>query len=73
MYLAAGFYLLSLGWPNNLVAIAALPYVGILIPHLSITDETCETANKGWKQFIYLNFFAGFLVTMVLIFNALTS
>lgn len=72
MYLAAGFYLLSLGWPTNLVAVAALPYVGILIPHLSITDETCESANKGWKQFIWLNFFAGFMVTMMLIVTALT-
>ena len=73
MYLVAGFSLLTLGWPTNLVAIAALPYVGILIPHLKITDETCESANKGLKQFIYLNFFAGFLVTMVLIFTALTN
>ena len=66
MYLAAGFYLLTLGWPTNLVAVAALPYIGILIPHLNITDENCETANKGWKQFIYLNFFAGMVVTLVI-------
>ena len=72
MYVAAGFYLITLGWPTNLVAIAALPYVAILIPHLNITDETCESANKGWKRFIYLNFFAGFLVTMTLIFTALS-
>ena len=72
MYVAAGFYLITLGWPTNLVAIAALPYVAILIPHLKITDETCESANKGWKRFIYLNFFAGFLVTMTLIFTALS-
>jgi 4-hydroxybenzoate polyprenyltransferase len=67
MYLAAGFYLITLGWPQNLVAIAVLPYVAILIPHLNITDETCESANKGWKKFIYLNFAAGVLVNMVLI------
>ena len=73
MYLAAGFYLISLGWWQGIVAVAALPYIGILIPHLSITDETCETANKGWKRFIWLNFFAGFVVTMVLIFSALSS
>ena len=72
MYLVAGFSLLTLGWPTNLVALAALPYVGILLPHLNITDETCETANKGWKRFIYLNFFAGFMVTMTLIFTVLT-
>jgi 4-hydroxybenzoate polyprenyltransferase len=73
MYLAAGFYLICLGWWHGIVAVAALPYIGILIPHLSITDETCETANKGWKRFIWLNFFAGFVVTMVLIFSALSS
>ena len=73
MYLAAGFYLVTLGWPTNLVAIAAFPYVGILIPHRNITDENCETANKGWKRFIYLNFFAGFIVTMALIYSAVFS
>lgn len=73
MYLAAGFYLITLGWPTNLVSIAALPYLIILLPHLNITDETCESANRGWKRFIYLNFFAGFLVTMTLIFTALSK
>ena len=72
MYFAAGVSLLTLGWPTNLVAVAAVPYLGILLPHLNITDETCETANKGWKQFIWLNFFAGFVVTMMLIFSVLT-
>jgi 4-hydroxybenzoate polyprenyltransferase len=67
MYLAAGFYLITLGWPQNMVALAVLPYVAILIPHLNITDDTCESANKGWKKFIYLNFAAGVLVNMVLI------
>ena len=67
MYLIAGIALITLGWPANFVAIAALPYVLILIPHLNITDETCETANRGWKQFIWLNFFAGFVANMVLI------
>ncbi|MFM2384727.1 MAG: hypothetical protein RL166_601 [Actinomycetota bacterium] len=67
MYIAAAIYILTLGWPTNLIAIAAVPYVAILLPHLNITDETCETANKGWKQFIYLNFFAGFVVNMVII------
>ena len=70
MYLAAGFYLVTLGWPANLVAIAAIPYVGILIPHLNITDETCETANQGWKRFIWLNFFAGAVVSMITIWAA---
>lgn len=72
MYLAAGFYLLSIGWPQNLVSLATVPYVLILLPHLNITDETCETANRGWRRFIWLNFFAGFVVTMVLIYSAIS-
>lgn len=67
MYIAAAIYILTLGWPTNLIAIAAIPYVAILLPHINITDETCENANKGWKQFINLNFFAGFVVNMVII------
>jgi 4-hydroxybenzoate polyprenyltransferase len=73
MYLSAGFYLLTLGWLANLVAIAVLPYIAILLPHRNITDETCETANKGWKQFIYLNFFAGMVVTLVVNYIATTG
>jgi 4-hydroxybenzoate polyprenyltransferase len=73
MYLAAGIYLLTLGFPANLVAIATLPYILILLPHLNITDETCESANKGWKRFIYLNFFAGTVVTLVVNYLAVTN
>jgi 4-hydroxybenzoate polyprenyltransferase len=73
MYLAAGSLLLTLGMPGSLVATAAVPYILILLPHLNITDETCETANKGWKRFIYLNFFAGTVVTLVVNYLAVTS
>jgi len=73
MYLAAGIYLITLGWPASLVSIAAVPYVAILMPHLNITDATCETANRGWKQFIYLNFFAGMVVTLVVNYIATTG
>ena len=62
LYLAAGVLMAGLSWPANLAAIAAVPYLIILLPHLNITDETCETANRGWRRFIWLNFFAGFVV-----------
>jgi 4-hydroxybenzoate polyprenyltransferase len=42
---------------------AAVPYLMVVGRFWSITDETCETANKGWKQFIWLNYFAGAVVT----------
>jgi 4-hydroxybenzoate polyprenyltransferase len=42
---------------------AALPYLMVVGRFWNITDETCETANQGWKQFIRLNYFAGAVVT----------
>ena len=42
---------------------AAVPYLMVVGRFWNITDETCETANKGWKQFIWLNYFAGAVVT----------
>lgn len=48
-------------------ALAAIPYVVVVGRHLSITDNTCEEANKGWKLFIGLNFLAGAIVTSLLI------
>ena len=66
LYLAAGVLMAGVSWPANLAAIAAVPYLVILLPHLNITDENCESANRGWRQFIWLNFFAGFVVTQLL-------
>ncbi len=71
-YAAAGILVLFTGRPAALSAIAALPYLAIVAPHLGITDERCEEANRGWKKFIWLNFFAGFVVTMIVIWFALT-
>ncbi len=67
LYLAAGLLMASAGWPAAAAAIAAVPYLAILLPFLSITDETCETANQGWRRFIWLNFFSGAIVTQLLI------
>jgi 4-hydroxybenzoate polyprenyltransferase len=43
--------------------LGAIPYLMIVGRFWNITDKTCETANQGWKQFIWLNFFAGAVVT----------
>jgi 4-hydroxybenzoate polyprenyltransferase len=67
LYLAAALLMATAGWPASAAAIAAVPYLAILLPFLSITDETCEIANQGWRRFIWLNFFAGAIVTQLLI------
>ena len=71
-YALAGVFVMFSGWPSAVAAIAVIPYLGIIAPFWNITDETCETANQGWRRFIWLNFFAGFVVTMILIWAAIS-
>ena len=67
MYLAAGLLALNLEGRFNQAAIAAIPYLLVVGRELSITDENCERANRGWKWFIYLNFIAGAIVSALII------
>jgi 4-hydroxybenzoate polyprenyltransferase len=67
MYLAAGAIALFIGDRFSQAAIAAIPYLIVVGRELSITDENCERANRGWKWCIYLNFFAGAVVSALII------
>lgn len=66
-YVVAASLLLSLSQPYSFAAVAAVPYLLILAPYWNITDETCTRANSGWKKFIWLNFIAGAVVTLLVI------
>ncbi|MEO0027650.1 MAG: hypothetical protein RL716_981 [Actinomycetota bacterium] len=70
-YLFAGVLLLTVGDLASFVSVAAVPYLWVVGTHWNITDETCEQANRGWKRFIWLNFFAGFVVTQFVILAAI--
>jgi 4-hydroxybenzoate polyprenyltransferase len=70
-YLAGGVFLLFSVWPGPLASILVLPYVAMCAPFWSITDATAESANRGWRKFLVLNFVTGFFVTMLLIWWAL--
>ena len=70
-YALAGVLVLFLQFPGNLAVLAAVPYLVIVGPFWNITDETCEKANRGWRHFITLNYIAGFVVTMLLIWIAI--
>ncbi len=71
LYLLAGVLLLFSEWPGQLAALLALPYATVCARFWNITDATCESANRGWKRFLWLNFATGFVVTMLLIAWAL--
>jgi len=66
-YLLAGILLLFSSWPGPLASILALPYAAVCARFWNITDADAESANKGWKRFLLLNFITGFFVTMLLI------
>ena len=70
-YLAGGVLLFFSAWPGPLAAILVLPYAAMCAPFWSITDATAESANRGWRKFLVLNFVTGFFVTMLLIWWAL--
>ncbi len=71
-YVLAGVLLLLSEWPGPLAALLALPYAVSCAVYWNITDERAEEANRGWKRFLWLNFATGFLVTMLLIWFALS-
>jgi 4-hydroxybenzoate polyprenyltransferase len=66
-YLLAGILLLFIGWPGALAAVLALPYAVSCAPWWNVTDAASESANRGWKRFLWLNFVTGFAVTMLMI------
>lgn len=70
-YVLAGLLLLATPWPGPLAGVLALPYIVNALPYWNITDATAESANRGWKHFLALNFVSGFCVTMLLIWVAL--
>lgn len=67
-YALAGLLLLGTEWPGPLALLAAVPYVIITARFWMITDATAETANRGWRRFLLLNFVAGAIVTMLMIY-----
>ena len=66
-YALAGVTMIATAWPGPLAGLLALPYLATVWPYRSVTDETADTATKGWDRFLWLNQFTGFAVTLLLI------
>jgi 4-hydroxybenzoate polyprenyltransferase len=67
LYVLSAAAVMTIGWHGVVASIAVVPYLFIISPYLNITDDDCERANRGWKKFIWLNFFAGALISLVVI------
>ncbi|NMR19719.1 prenyltransferase [Cellulomonas fimi] len=70
-YVLAAAALLLVPWPGPLAALLPLPYAVNAASAWSVRDADCERANAGWRRFLWLNLVTGFLVTMLLIAEAL--
>jgi len=67
LYAMSASLLIVAGQPMAIAAIALIPYLGILIPYWNLSDDECEKANWGWKSFLWLNIFAGAVVSLIII------
>jgi len=64
----AGLLMLATPWPGPLAAALAVPYILAALPFWSVSDARSESANRGWRRFLWLNFFTGSVVTLLLIY-----
>lgn len=67
LYISASALLLTQSWPAQIVGIISLIYSANVLPYLRITDTTSARSNVAWRRFIWLNYFTGFVITMVLL------
>lgn len=67
LWLLAGLLVLAAPWPVPLAAAIAVPYLANCAPWFSVTDADAAGTNRAWRRFIRLNYFSGFLVTLIMI------
>ena len=71
LYIASCVLVMLQGWLPAVVGVVGLLYVANSWPFLTLSDDDSHKANRGWRRFIWLNLCTGFIVTLVLIFQAI--
>ncbi|MFZ7086601.1 prenyltransferase [Curtobacterium sp. RRHDQ10] len=66
-YLVAGIAMLFTDFPGPIAAVIVVPYALNVLPWWNVRDQDAAAANAGWRRFLWINYVAGFLVTMTLI------
>jgi len=66
-YALAALLLLTAGLPTLLAAAVPVAYLVSVAPFRDVTDDDCESANRGWRRFLWLNLVSGFAITQGLI------
>jgi 4-hydroxybenzoate polyprenyltransferase len=66
-YILSGVVLLGSAFPGPIAAVVVVPYALNVLQWWNVSDRDAESANAGWKRFLWINYLAGFLVTLALI------
>ncbi|QIM16538.1 prenyltransferase [Leucobacter insecticola] len=67
LWTLAGVLMLFTPWPGPLAAAIVIPYLVNCAPWARVTDDTAAGSNRAWRRFIWLNYGAGFIATMIMI------
>lgn len=67
VYIAASVMVAAQGVLAIAVAATGLLYAINCAPYLTVTDNESQKTNRGWRRFIWLNLFTGFVITITLI------
>lgn len=67
LYVLSSILLLFKGWPEIIISISGLLYILIVIPYVNLADKDSARSNAGWRWFMKVNQFVGFLITIILI------
>lgn len=71
LYAAAAVLMGLTPFPLDIMAVVGLAYTANAVRFLSIDDPSAERTRAGWQVFLWLNYAAGFVLTMVLLAQAL--
>lgn len=71
MYLIAACIVFLQGGQYIAIALIGLAYCFNVSPYLNVTEKTAAATNKAWKRFLWLNYCAGAIVTIVIVISIL--
>lgn len=71
LYAAAAVLMGLTPFPLDIMAVVGLAYTANAVRFLSIDDASAERTRSGWQVFLWLNYAAGFVLTMVLLAQAM--
>ncbi|HSE29721.1 MAG TPA: prenyltransferase [Candidatus Saccharimonadales bacterium] len=68
-YALAAFLTIIQGGLAIVVGLVSLIYLFNALPFVNLSDKSSESANRGWRRFIWLNMLTGAVITVILLYS----